>query len=62
MSDKNGSESQHNEDVNEKNNVLYSEVLENPDLLLGAFDAENREHEQGLWVSCGRDDGGCHLD
>lgn len=51
MATKYDSDSQHNEDLKEKNGVLHSEVLEDPELLSGAFLAENREHEQGLWVS-----------
>lgn len=55
MAEKYDSDSHHNEDLKEKENVLHAEVLDDPDLLAGAFVAENREHNQGLWVSCRED-------
>lgn len=35
----------------EKADILHSEVLINADLMNDAVDAENREHEEGLWAS-----------
>lgn len=51
MAEKHDDDSQHDEHLKEKENVLHTEVLDDPDLLNGAFEAENREHQQGLWVS-----------
>lgn len=31
--------------------VDHAEVLANPDLMNEAFDAEQREHEQGAWAA-----------
>lgn len=36
------------EDLKE-HNVYHSEVLVNKDLMVNAFDGENREHEMGVW-------------
>lgn len=32
-------------------NVDHAEVLANPELMNDAFDAEQREHEQGTWAA-----------
>lgn len=36
------------EDLKE-HNVYHSEVLVNKDLMVNAFDGENREHQMGVW-------------
>lgn len=33
----------------QENNVYNSEVLVDQDLMTNAYEAENREHEQGVW-------------
>ncbi|KAF2681826.1 maltose permease [Lentithecium fluviatile CBS 122367] len=33
----------------QKKNILQSEILVDPNLMSNAFDAENREHEMGVW-------------
>lgn len=48
MADKQREDSLH-ESV-EKNDMLHAEVLAEPELMSGAYEAENREHNQGLWV------------
>ena len=37
-------------DLQEKN-IHDSAILVNQDLMISAFDGENREHEMGLWES-----------
>lgn len=47
-------DTQYDEDVEQKNGVLHAEVLKEPELMSDAYHAEEREHQQGLWVSnCG---------
>lgn len=36
-------------EMGEKHDVLHAEVLASADLMNDAFDAENREHEMGIW-------------
>ncbi|KAF7551091.1 hypothetical protein G7046_g7807 [Stylonectria norvegica] len=37
------------DDLHPQADVLHSEILINQDLLIEAFDGENREHQQGVW-------------
>lgn len=38
-------------DNGEKPDMLHAEVLKAPELMTSAYEAENREHNQSLWVS-----------
>jgi hypothetical protein len=52
MADKYREDSLHyDDDGGRKNSVLHAEVLGEPELMSGAYLAEEREHRQGLWVS-----------
>jgi hypothetical protein len=52
MADKHREDSLHyDDDGGRKNSVLHAEVLGEPELMSGAYLAEEREHRQGLWVS-----------
>ena len=51
MADKHHHDGLHDEEVDHKNNVIHEEVLKEPELMSEAYLAENKEHQQGLWVS-----------
>lgn len=51
MAEKYREESLHDDDVGRKNSILHAEVLTEPELMSGAYLAEEREHNQSLWVS-----------
>jgi hypothetical protein len=54
MAEKHLEDSLHDDDVGRKNSILHAEVLAEPELMSGAYLAEEREHNQTLWVSrCG---------
>jgi hypothetical protein len=53
MAEKYTTDAQHNEVLGEKNGFRQASVSTDPDLLAGAYEAENAEHSQGLWVSDG---------
>lgn len=51
MAEKYREDSIHDDDVGRKNSILHAEVLTEPELMSGAYLAEEREHNQSLWVS-----------
>lgn len=51
MAEKHLEDSLHDDDVGRKNSILHAEVLAEPELMSGAYLAEEREHNQTLWVS-----------
>lgn len=51
MTEKHLEDSLHDDDVGRKNSILHAEVLAEPELMSGAYLAEEREHNQSLWVS-----------
>jgi hypothetical protein len=53
MAEKHREDSLHDDDVGRKNSILHAEVLTEPELMSGAYLAEEREHNQSLWVSRG---------
>ena len=51
MAEKYREESLDDDEVGRKNSILHAEVLTEPELMSGAYLAEEREHNQSLWVS-----------
>lgn len=37
------------EENGDKPDMIHAEVLKEPEMMAGAYEAENREHQQGLW-------------
>ena len=51
MAEKHLEDALHDDDVGRKNSILHAEVLAEPELMSGAYLAEEREHNQTLLVS-----------